>query len=693
MSPESANNELLAAFRRYTLALLGGWLRWGRRSKWIREDGRHGLGVYADELEQLFKRSEPAAVEIEQIQPGPADAWALLERSLEAGVVGAGELALRWSALVERLQLEAEERQVLAVLVAMSVDHSLVRALRFAWADFGRLSMPLGFALRLVHGGERLLQAPEIVTDSKLLRGNSALLTHFLVRLRREQLDAPRTEIGLSLFDETLRFLVGRDWIPHEYSLPLEERLPQRFAELVESASRRLRELSHDKQLQLSVYGPPGSGRALFATHLLRGLPRPAALYTLELNQAVESGHGIEVIERAIRLATLFDASLVIRGLDEIPKSHQERWITLCQQRLRESRLCTVWLLDEQPPAALELNPLAVVPLTYPSRIERQQCWADEVGGLGLSEQDTFALAGRFLITEGQIRATVREASAAVALDPAAEISAELESVARREAAVGLGRLATPETKHVDLSQLIVDEETRTLLHEIISYTANREELAASWGFDRMLPYGLGVTALFAGPPGTGKTLAANAISSALGLELFRVDLSQLVSKYIGETEKHLSTLFNAASNGEVMLLFDEADSLFSKRTEVKSSVDRYANLEVNYLLQRIERFDGVVILTTNFEAGIDDAFARRIRFRVSFPAPDQESRARLWRILTPSDVPLDSDVDFDIMAEDYELSGGHIKEVVLRAAALALASPNPKVTQDLLIRSAEAEL
>ncbi|MDX9724701.1 MAG: ATP-binding protein, partial [Myxococcota bacterium] len=164
-------------------------------------------------------------------------------------------------------------------------------------------------------------------------------------------------------------------------------------------------------------------------------------------------------------------------------------------------------------------------------------------------------------------------------------------------------------------------------------------------------------------------------------------------SKYIGETEKHLSTVFSAAENGEVMLLFDEADSLFSKRTEVKTSVDRYANLEVNYLLQRMERFDGVVVLTTNFEAGIDDAFARRIRFRVAFPEPDVKHRFRLWRMLMPADVPLAEDVDFRTLAEDYELSGGHIKEIVLRAAALAMGDgAAEQVSQELLIRSAEAE-
>jgi len=151
-----------------------------------------------------------------------------------------------------------------------------------------------------------------------------------------------------------------------------------------------------------------------------------------------------------------------------------------------------------------------------------------------------------------------------------------------------------------------------------------------------------------------------------------------------------LASVFSAAEQGEVMLLFDEADSLFGKRTQVKSSVDRYANLEVNYLLQRIERFDGLVILTTNFEAGLDDAFARRIRFRVAFPQPDEEGRRELWRALIPSAVPR-RDVDLDVLAATYELSGGHIKEIVLRAASLAMNN-GCTLTQALLVRSADAE-
>jgi SpoVK/Ycf46/Vps4 family AAA+-type ATPase len=164
------------------------------------------------------------------------------------------------------------------------------------------------------------------------------------------------------------------------------------------------------------------------------------------------------------------------------------------------------------------------------------------------------------------------------------------------------------------------------------------------------------------------------------------------MSKYIGETEKQLAQLFNAAEQGEIMLLFDEADSVFSKRTQVKSSNDRYANLEVNYLLQRMERFSGISILTSNFDNSIDEAFMRRIRFKVPFDIPDTKARLTLWnKFLSPA-IPRANDVNLNFLADIYELSGGHIKEAVLRAASIAYASNNRVVTQELLIKSIHLE-
>ncbi|MBK9070105.1 MAG: ATP-binding protein [Myxococcales bacterium] len=237
----------------------------------------------------------------------------------------------------------------------------------------------------------------------------------------------------------------------------------------------------------------------------------------------------------------------------------------------------------------------------------------------------------------------------------------------------------------------VYDDDSRQLLQDIIDACRFRGELLKGWGFAVKLPYGGAVTALLAGPPGTGKTMSAALIAHELGRPLFRVDLARVVSKYIGETEKQLARLFDEAEASGAILLFDEADALFAKRTDVKSSNDRHANLEVNFLLQRLETFGGVVLLTTNHEHLIDAAFKRRLRYRVALPAPDLRERTLLWERLMPAEAPLASDVDLPGLAARFPLTGGHMLNALVRAASRALAAGSA-ITQAQLIESCHLE-
>jgi SpoVK/Ycf46/Vps4 family AAA+-type ATPase len=196
-----------------------------------------------------------------------------------------------------------------------------------------------------------------------------------------------------------------------------------------------------------------------------------------------------------------------------------------------------------------------------------------------------------------------------------------------------------------------------------------------------------GLVALFYGPPGTGKTMVAGLIARELGLELYRIDLAKVMSKWVGETEKNLGEVFDAAEDGRLMLLFDEADSLFAKRSEVKSSNDRYANLEVNYLLQRLDAFEGVAVLTTNLEGSIDPAFKRRLSMRLYFPFPDEDLRAQLWAAHVTPQIPTAGPLDFGALARRFPLSGGYIRNSALRAAFLAAQEATP-LTQSHLERA-----
>ena len=254
------------------------------------------------------------------------------------------------------------------------------------------------------------------------------------------------------------------------------------------------------------------------------------------------------------------------------------------------------------------------------------------------------------------------------------------------------GGLATKIAITQKWEDLVLPQDTHDDIKAFVSRASHAAQVYERWGFRDKLQRGLGLAALFSGPPGTGKTMVAGLIARALELELYAVDLSQVVSKWVGETEKQLGKIFDAASMGNVVLLFDEADALFAKRTEVKSSNDRYANLEVNYLLQRIEQFSGVAILTTNLETSVDPAFKRRLAAEVRFYAPGVAERERLWRTLLPTQTPIVGRLDFArSRTSSTDMCGGHIRNAVLRAAFLA-ASENTGLLQEHLLRAARTE-
>lgn len=254
-----------------------------------------------------------------------------------------------------------------------------------------------------------------------------------------------------------------------------------------------------------------------------------------------------------------------------------------------------------------------------------------------------------------------------------------------------LAGLASRVTVTQRWEDLVLPEDQTNVILELLARIRKRDRVYEEWGFAGKVGRGVGVTALFSGAPGTGKTMCAGLIAADLGLELYQVDLSKMTSKWIGETEKNLAALFDAAEAGHAILLFDEADALFGKRTSVTSSNDRHANQEVNYLLQRLESFAGICVLTTNFDSAIDEAFRRRLSVHVRFPLPDLDERAKLWRALLPDQAPVESDLPFDDLAKKYMMSGGYIRNAVLRAAFMA-ADEDTKITANHLVQAAQLE-
>jgi len=263
-------------------------------------------------------------------------------------------------------------------------------------------------------------------------------------------------------------------------------------------------------------------------------------------------------------------------------------------------------------------------------------------------------------------------------------IKDEIRNMCRAESRPVLEGLAQRVVTNARWEDLVLPENNIETLRAMVAQARNQHRVLQEWGFAAQTPRGLGASALFCGHSGTGKTLAAEVLANELDLDLFRVDLSQVVSKYIGETEKNLRSVFDAAENTGAVLLFDEADALFGKRSEVHDSHDRYANIEVSYLLQRMEAYRGVALLTTNLRGALDQAFLRRIRFVVHFPFPDPAQRRRIWQRMFPPALPVDG-IDFDKLAK-LNVPGGNIRNIALGAAYIAAEANEPLRMRHLLI-------
>ena len=437
----------------------------------------------------------------------------------------------------------------------------------------------------------------------------------------------------------------------------------------------------------IALLGRDGAGRARLAA--ATGAPAlrvdTAALPTSADGRA----HLLAILGREARL---FDAVLVFDELDRPAAGAHQADVA---ERLRAIELAippTVAIVVTAR-AELGVGPqrgrgLVSVRVPTLGEDDRRALWRR---ALGDGADDVAATAaGRYAIPAGTI---VDAAATATARAAARGGAVSVEDVHRSVSArLGeeLGSLAIPVTWRARWEDLVLPDDVADELRELRARIRHRRTVFETWGFGAG-GKGLGLSALFGGPPGTGKSMAAAVIAQELGLELYQIDLARVVSKYVGETEQHLARLFDAAEAGHAVLLFDEADALFARRTDVKSSNDRYANLEVNYLLQRMESFAGITILTTNAETVIDEAFRRRLAFRITFPLPEAEERARLWRSHLPAAAAVAADVDVDALAQRYAMSGGYIKNAVLRAAFLA-ADEGSAITMGHLVRAAGLE-
>ncbi len=416
---------------------------------------------------------------------------------------------------------------------------------------------------------------------------------------------------------------------------------------------------------RIFVRGRTGSGRTTLLAALAAAAGRKLAVIdALGLPRHADAFQG--ALRQALRRAHLAGHIPTIAHLDDVTFDERAgRDVAAEVMKLHPGTIATIAPLDAPTPFAAGY---VGIDLPVLSETERRAVWARACAEAGLAHADLDLLAARYRIGPGLVRRAVADALE----HPGSDATTQLDTYIRQTRDARLSQFAHRVDKLATWSTIVLPPDILDSLRELVGRVRHRKTVFDTWGMGKTVATARGLTALFQGPPGTGKTLVAGVIARELGLELYQVDLSKVMSKWIGETERNLSQIFDAAEDGQVVLLFDEADSLFAKRTEVRSSNDRYANLEVNYLLQRLDSFEGIAVLTTNLGTSIDQAFKRRMSFRLSFPFPDEETREQLWRAHLPPEMPVEGPLDLGVLARKYQLSGGYIRNACMRAAFLA---------------------
>ena len=453
------------------------------------------------------------------------------------------------------------------------------------------------------------------------------------------------------------------------------------------------------KALICHLCGTYGVGKQTTAEAVCSELGVPM-LY-VNLNEMVSVEMPPELLVPLIfREGILQNAALYLDGFDLLLRGEKEikpAYKTVIKELENYSHL--VFLGGEknwQPRGRLEYKSFIDIELPIPSYLVRKQLWHQQWNGdLVLAvDVDLSDVANKFRFSGGQIRdAIITARNLAKWRDPGNErvTKQDLYSACRQQSQEILNAMAHKIQPKYEWADIILPEDQTEQLSEICSYVKHYSTVYGDWGFERKLSLGKGLNVLFTGPSGTGKTMAAEIIAHELGLDLYKIDLSAIVSKYIGETEKNLDRIFQEGQTSNAILFFDEADALFGKRSEVRDSHDRYANIEIAYLLQKMDEYDGIVMLATNLRKNMDEAFSRRMHFALEFPIPEEADRYRIWKSMFPPEVPLAKDIDLEFMSRQFKITGGNIKNIALGAAFLA-AEDGGCINTENLVRATKRE-
>lgn len=479
--------------------------------------------------------------------------------------------------------------------------------------------------------------------------------------------------------------------IPMENSpLPIMEDIANKMCSITNSWDK-------EESIYFNLFGPSGSGKKTLVQRYAQIMG--IAVVMVDLNQI----YLLEEKDFYNTLLTICRETIIGQGVvcfcnfdvfskEDCPNKIYENLILNTVQRF--TNVCFLLTNKEDRTKDRSEYVWIDVPISYPSKEESIKLWEICLSGIKQYEDvKAFEMANKFTFTPGQIMRTKQQANRMMLWKQDDKLTKkEIYTCAYKQIVHDLEKQATLIYAKYNWDDLILPDTEKVMLMNACNQIIYKHVVYNNWGFEKRLAYGKGVSMLFAGPPGTGKTMAARVVANALGIEIYKVNLSQIMSKYIGETEKNLNVLFDEAKKSNVILFFDETDALFGKRTAVKDSHDKNANLETSYLLQKMEEYDGITVMTTNYLENIDSAFFRRISYVIHFPFPDVESRKMIWQNMYPKEVPMSEDIDFDYLAKQFELAGGNIKNVAVTSAFLA-AKNNSEISMKHILLAIKYEL
>lgn len=671
-------------------------------------DAFYGLNITGEEVDMILNETKEQE-DICETQTGGD-----LRRAIDSKV----KISLEHQVYLPLVQLSGIfcltplERGIMTVCLAPEWDLKYETLYAYLQNDINKRQPTVALTLELLCRGNE-----EKINSRWCFLPQSSLFKYGLVTFTGDTEGKPLLTRYLKVDDRIVDFLLGFDSLDHRlrnfcrYIEPLGDWdsliLSPEIKEPLKRLAGEYLERDSGNRPVFYFYGPYGSGRKTAAQAFCRQLQLPLLL--LECRELAKSGVQCKPLLRLFfREALLRQAAVYLDGFGQCLED--EAGACVCRDALfkvlEEYPLLT-FLAGETAwrPAAFGTKTgdshLRLMPVRFPRPAYplRKALWEQTLGDRDMipisPDVDKDALAGRFQLTGGQMRDALEDARAmALKRDGKEKASVTMNDLyrgCRDRSNQKLAQLAQKITPHYNWTDIVLPHDTLCQLKEITLHIRHRHTVFHRWGFQEKLSLGKGLNVLFHGPSGTGKTMAAEVVANELGLDLYKIDLSSVVSKYIGETEKNLAGIFKEAETANAVLFFDEADALFGKRSEVKDAHDRYANIETGYLLQKMEEYEGVVILATNLKNNMDDAFVRRMQFILEYPFPDEASRERIWKSIFPPQTPLDSELDYEFLTRNLDIPGGSIKNIAL-AAAFYAAGDGGVVTMEHLVHACKRE-